>query len=167
MGANPILMSALILGGVGIEHSHGLHGHSDGDALTHAICDALLGALALGDLDRDLTFSPLTPWGAFRSDSKMRVSTNSGHNTDTPTPLPSAWNVKVMQKAFNSLDASVEHGKDPAIFGPLIESIISSNKVKRNYYIGSFSEKLGIKLKKFLPYYMYESILRKYFASED
>lgn len=48
----------LILGGIGIEHSHGLEGHSDGDALTHAICDALLGALALGDLgqhfsDRD------------------------------------------------------------------------------------------------------------------
>ena len=40
----------LVLGGVGIEHSHGLLGHSDGDALTHAICDALLGAGALGDL---------------------------------------------------------------------------------------------------------------------
>lgn len=40
----------LILGGVQIEHDRGLQGHSDGDALTHAICDALLGALALGDL---------------------------------------------------------------------------------------------------------------------
>ncbi|MEZ4705021.1 MAG: 2-C-methyl-D-erythritol 2,4-cyclodiphosphate synthase [Bdellovibrionota bacterium] len=40
----------LVLGGVTIDHPYGLKGHSDGDALTHAICDALLGALALGDL---------------------------------------------------------------------------------------------------------------------
>jgi len=40
----------LILGGVRIEHDHGLAGHSDGDVLTHAIIDALLGAAALGDI---------------------------------------------------------------------------------------------------------------------
>ncbi len=42
----------LILGGVAIEHSHGLLGHSDADALLHAITDALLGAAALGDIGR-------------------------------------------------------------------------------------------------------------------
>ncbi|MBF0158133.1 MAG: 2-C-methyl-D-erythritol 2,4-cyclodiphosphate synthase [Magnetococcales bacterium] len=40
----------LRLGGVTIPHSHGLLGHSDADALLHAICDALLGAAALGDI---------------------------------------------------------------------------------------------------------------------
>ena len=40
----------LILGGVRIEHEKGLAGHSDADALIHALCDALLGALNLGDL---------------------------------------------------------------------------------------------------------------------
>lgn len=40
----------LTLGGVAIAHSAGLKAHSDGDALAHAIGDALLGALALGDL---------------------------------------------------------------------------------------------------------------------
>ncbi len=40
----------LILGGVTIPHSHGLLGHSDADALAHAITDALLGAAALGDI---------------------------------------------------------------------------------------------------------------------
>lgn len=40
----------LILGGVEVEHTHGLFGHSDADVLLHAICDALLGALALGDI---------------------------------------------------------------------------------------------------------------------
>ncbi len=40
----------LILGGVEIEHEKGLLGHSDADALVHAIAEAILGALALGDL---------------------------------------------------------------------------------------------------------------------
>ena len=42
----------LILGGVELPSSRGLEGHSDGDAVSHAIADALLGALALGDLGR-------------------------------------------------------------------------------------------------------------------
>lgn len=42
----------LVLGGVSIAHSHGLLGHSDADALLHAITDALLGAAALGDIGR-------------------------------------------------------------------------------------------------------------------
>jgi len=40
----------LVLGGVEVPASRGLAGHSDADALTHAVADALLGALALGDL---------------------------------------------------------------------------------------------------------------------
>ena len=39
-----------IIGGVDIAHSKGLDGHSDADVLLHAICDALLGAAALGDI---------------------------------------------------------------------------------------------------------------------
>ena len=40
----------LILGGVEIPHPTGLDGHSDADALLHAICDAVLGALGEGDI---------------------------------------------------------------------------------------------------------------------
>jgi 2-C-methyl-D-erythritol 2,4-cyclodiphosphate synthase len=40
----------LILGGITIPHSQGLDGHSDADALTHAVCDAILGALGEGDI---------------------------------------------------------------------------------------------------------------------
>ena len=40
----------LVLGGVTIEHSRGLLGHSDADVVLHAICDAILGALGLGDI---------------------------------------------------------------------------------------------------------------------
>ncbi len=40
----------LRLGGVDVVHTHGLVAHSDGDVLIHALCDALLGALAMGDI---------------------------------------------------------------------------------------------------------------------
>ncbi|MCH7578669.1 MAG: 2-C-methyl-D-erythritol 2,4-cyclodiphosphate synthase [Chloroflexi bacterium] len=40
----------LVLGGVTVPHTSGLEGHSDGDVLTHALIDALLGAAALGDI---------------------------------------------------------------------------------------------------------------------
>ena len=43
---------ALIIGGVTIPHARGLDGHSDADVLLHAICDALLGAAALGDIGK-------------------------------------------------------------------------------------------------------------------
>ncbi len=42
----------LVLGGVTVPAPRGLGGHSDADVLTHAVCEALLGALALGDLGR-------------------------------------------------------------------------------------------------------------------
>src|SRR5882672_4638032 len=42
----------LILGGVAIPYEKGLAGHSDADVLLHALCDALLGAAALGDIGR-------------------------------------------------------------------------------------------------------------------
>ncbi|RZL35628.1 MAG: 2-C-methyl-D-erythritol 2,4-cyclodiphosphate synthase [Rubrivivax sp.] len=42
----------LVLGGVTVPHTHGLLGHSDADALAHAITDALLGAAALGDIGK-------------------------------------------------------------------------------------------------------------------
>lgn len=49
----------LILGGVNIPHSLGLLGHSDADVLTHAVMDAMLGALSLGDIGH--YFPPTDP----------------------------------------------------------------------------------------------------------
>lgn len=42
----------IVIGGVVIPHHHGLIAHSDGDVLLHALCDALLGAAALGDIGK-------------------------------------------------------------------------------------------------------------------
>ncbi|MCM1983194.1 2-C-methyl-D-erythritol 2,4-cyclodiphosphate synthase [Lyngbya confervoides] len=56
----------LILGGVQIDHCLGLLGHSDADVLTHAIMDALLGALSLGDIGH--YFPPSDPkWAGANS----------------------------------------------------------------------------------------------------
>jgi len=59
----------LVLGGVTIPHSHGLLGHSDADALAHAITDALFGAAALGDIGRHF---PDTD-AAFKGADSMRL----------------------------------------------------------------------------------------------
>lgn len=54
----------LVLGGVEIPHARGLAAHSDGDAIIHALCDALLGAAGLGDIgsyfpDTDAAFEDI------------------------------------------------------------------------------------------------------------
>jgi 2-C-methyl-D-erythritol 2,4-cyclodiphosphate synthase len=63
----------LVLGGVTIPHTHGLLGHSDADALLHAITDALLGAAGLGDIGRH--FPDTDP--AFAGADSMRLLTEA------------------------------------------------------------------------------------------
>jgi 2-C-methyl-D-erythritol 2,4-cyclodiphosphate synthase len=58
----------LIIGGVEIPHNKGALGHSDADVLLHAICDALLGALALGDIG---VHFPNTDAAYYQIDSKI------------------------------------------------------------------------------------------------
>jgi 2-C-methyl-D-erythritol 2,4-cyclodiphosphate synthase/2-C-methyl-D-erythritol 4-phosphate cytidylyltransferase/2-C-methyl-D-erythritol 2,4-cyclodiphosphate synthase len=61
-----------LLGGVEIPFSKGEDGHSDGDALAHAVCDALLGAAALGDIGE--LFPPSDP--AFKNADSMELLRN-------------------------------------------------------------------------------------------
>ena len=70
----------LTLGGITIPHTKGCVAHSDGDALIHALCDAMLGALALGDIGRHF---PDTSDEFKGIDSKIllsRVVTLTGQN---------------------------------------------------------------------------------------
>lgn len=61
----------IVVGGVSIDYEHGLLAHSDGDVLIHALCDALLGAAAMGDIgkhfpDTDEEFSGADSRGLLR-----------------------------------------------------------------------------------------------------
>jgi 2-C-methyl-D-erythritol 2,4-cyclodiphosphate synthase len=63
----------LVIGGLKIEHSEGLAGHSDGDVLLHAITDALLGAVSAGDIGA--FFPPSDPrWKGASSDIFLRTA---------------------------------------------------------------------------------------------
>ena len=94
------------------------------------------------------------------------VSTNIASHRVVSADLEDPDYGKALKSASKSMDDSVDHGKNPDDFGPLIEKIVNSRKVKRSYFAGSFIEELGIKLKKYLPYYMYEAILKKYFSAD-
>jgi 2-C-methyl-D-erythritol 2,4-cyclodiphosphate synthase len=63
----------LIIGGVEIAHDKGLLGHSDGDVLLHAICDALLGAAGLGDIGQHFPDSDPAYQGADSSELLREV----------------------------------------------------------------------------------------------
>lgn len=65
----------LILGGVSIPHVCGLVGHSDADVLTHAIMDAMLGALSLGDIGH--YFPPTDPQWAGADSLKLLAQVNA------------------------------------------------------------------------------------------
>lgn len=61
----------LMLGGVRVPHARGVQAHSDGDVVLHALCDAILGALALGDIGRH--FPPTDPrWQGVDSRTFLR-----------------------------------------------------------------------------------------------
>jgi 2-C-methyl-D-erythritol 2,4-cyclodiphosphate synthase len=69
----------LVIGGVEIPHHKGLQGHSDSDVLLHAICDALLGAAALGDIgwhypDSDPQYSEVDSRELLRATAKKVVA---------------------------------------------------------------------------------------------
>jgi 2-C-methyl-D-erythritol 2,4-cyclodiphosphate synthase len=65
----------LILGGVNIPHELGLLGHSDADVLTHAVMDAMLGALSLGDIGH--YFPPTDPQWAGADSLKLLAQVNT------------------------------------------------------------------------------------------
>lgn len=65
----------LWIGGVNISHTHGLIGHSDADVLLHAVCDALLGAAALGDIGKH--FPDTDP--QYKGISSLKLLAQVGH----------------------------------------------------------------------------------------
>ena len=73
---------ALILGGVSIPHQHAFVAHSDGDLLIHALIDALLGAMALGDIGQHFPDTDVTYKGSNSRDLLavvVAMMTNNGY----------------------------------------------------------------------------------------
>jgi len=69
----------VVLAGVRVPHTHGVAAHSDGDVAIHALCDAILGALALGDIGRH--FPPSDPqWRGVDSRQFLRHCVQLAHD---------------------------------------------------------------------------------------
>jgi NADP-dependent 3-hydroxy acid dehydrogenase YdfG len=76
----------------------------------------------------------------------------------TELPENSAYK-ESFDRTYKIVNESVSTGLPAAAFGPFIEKIILSKKVKRNYRVGKFTEKLSVQLKRFLPDYVFEKII--------
>ena len=107
----------LMLGGVRIEHTHGLLGHSDADVLLHAITDALLGAAALGDIgrhfsDTDVVYKGADSWVLLQKTAALvRASGFQIGNIDSTivaqTPKLAAHMPAMCQRIAQALDVEV------------------------------------------------------------
>ena len=80
----------LVLGGVVIEGARGLGGHSDADAVCHALADAVLGAVGLGDLGRHFPDTDPVWEGADSVALLTEVLAHGGRARATPAPTPTA-----------------------------------------------------------------------------
>lgn len=106
----------LVLGGIPIPHPRGLAGHSDADALLHAIADALLGAAALGDIGRH--FPPGDPeWEG--ADSRRLLGIVAGLVRDA------GWRIE-------NVDATVlaEEPRISAHAGAMVEAIAAATGIE-------------------------------------
>ena len=80
----------LVLGGVEIEGGRGLGGHSDADAVCHALADAVLGAVGLGDLGRHFPDTDPVVGGRRQRGPAHRGGRAWRPRTDSPAPTPTA-----------------------------------------------------------------------------
>jgi 2-C-methyl-D-erythritol 2,4-cyclodiphosphate synthase len=114
-----------ILGGVTIEHTKGLQGHSDADALSHAISDAILGAAALGDM------------GKYFPDTDLKWK-----NADSLTMLKECLHlVKEKGWVIGNVDSTIicQKPKLAGYIGPMIQKIAETLEVS--------ADKISIKAK--------------------
>jgi 2-C-methyl-D-erythritol 2,4-cyclodiphosphate synthase len=108
-----------MLGGVRVEHTHGLLGHSDADALLHAITDALLGAAALGDIgrhfsDTDAAYQGADSWELLQKTAQMvRAAGFQISNIDSTVvaqaPKLAAYIPAMCQRIAEALQIDVSH----------------------------------------------------------
>lgn len=107
----------LILGGVQIPHAQGLLGHSDADVLTHAICDAILGAAGLGDIgvhfpDSDAAYADINSLVLLKHVKTLVERDYSVQNVDSTIiaqrPKLADYVPKMRQQLADTLSVSVD-----------------------------------------------------------
>jgi len=109
----------LILGGVKIQHEKGLLGHSDADVLVHSIMDAILGALALGDIgkhfpDTDMAYKDISSMILLKK--VYELMKNSGYKVGNIDAVIAAQNpklapyiTKMRENVANALNTNIEN----------------------------------------------------------
>ena len=127
----------LFLGGVEIPHSLGLEGHSDADALIHAICDALLGAIGEVDIGH---FFPNTDdrWKNVRSKvlpGLTGLAQVNGRNNITWEEL-FEYDKEYVEKLNFWLDVKIFFKTIVKVFKRA--DIVEQDKTKQNYYYGDY-----------------------------
>ena len=116
--SKPQESASITLAGIEIFHTHSLEAHSDGDVLSHALCDAFLGALALGDIgqhfpDTDPRYKNINSLSLLEQTYQLLKQRNwSLVNTDitiiAEQPQISPYNKKMRQSLADALELSIE-----------------------------------------------------------
>lgn len=135
-----VIGKPLILGGVSIESELGAVGHSDADALAHAVTDAILGALALGDIglyfsDKDESWKDADSFVFLREAVRLMreksfcvVNLDSTINLEKPKLRP--FIKKMRENLANALEIEVEFVSVKAKTGEKVDSIGRLEAVK-------------------------------------
>ncbi len=130
----------LILGGVKVESEFGAVGHSDADCLTHAVTDAILGALALGDIgshfsDKDERWKNADSFVFLRHAVKLIkekgfsvVNLDSTINLETPKLRP--FIAAMRENLANALEVEIESVSVKAKTGEKVDSVGESRAIK-------------------------------------
>ncbi|MDC1435761.1 2-C-methyl-D-erythritol 2,4-cyclodiphosphate synthase [Gammaproteobacteria bacterium] len=111
-------VASITLAGIEIPHTHSLEAHSDGDVLSHALCDALLGALALGDIgqhfpDTDPQFKNISSLLLLQEVYQLIVEQgwilqNADITIIAEKPLISPYQQKMRQSLADTLQLSID-----------------------------------------------------------
>jgi NAD(P)-dependent dehydrogenase (short-subunit alcohol dehydrogenase family) len=95
------------------------------------------------------------------------VKTDIGKNRIVSAPDNDLVYGKIFDKTYKKIDSDVETGLPPEVFGPLVEKILNTRNVRRNYYVGNLTQKLGMRVKKVFPDKIFEKIIMSYYKAED
>lgn len=125
-----------------------------GYSASKAALDRLMEALRMEVKNFGIQVCTLQPGGISTDINKNRIQ----------SPMPSGSPYKEsFDRTYEIINASVSLGLKPEIFGPEVEKIINSTKVRRNYRIGKTTEKLSVLVKKLVPDYVFEKIIMNHY----